>query len=385
MAKKGEKKRYRGEVDDPDALMHWIRRFIEHQRVRNYSERTLITTESCLSMFAEWAHDRGLVRPAEITKPVLDLYQRWLFYFRKESGKALTFSSQRVRLQKLKGFFKWLAKENVILSNPASELEMPRIERRIPRAILSEKDIEKVLGEADTTDVLGLRDRAMMEVLYSTGIRRHELAHLELFDVDAERGTLTVRQGKGKKDRTVPIGERALGWVAKYLDTARPDLVAPPDDAALFLNERGERLALSHLTSLMRHYVDAAKLGKTGACHIFRHSMATLMLEGGADIRHIQEILGHVETSTTAIYTRVSIRHLKQVHDATHPAARSGGRGSRGELETTPASETSEEAVQLELFSLLAAEAREEGLGGESSDNGTLSAAGRIRDLDADA
>src|SRR5690349_13423690 len=122
MAKKGHKKPFRGELDDPDAIIHWIRRFLEHQRVRNYSERTLATTESSLRLFAEWCADRELVRPSEITKPVVDLYQRWLFYFRKDSGKALTFSSQRVRLQKLKGFFKWLAKGNVILSNPASEL-----------------------------------------------------------------------------------------------------------------------------------------------------------------------------------------------------------------------------------------------------------------------
>ena len=114
---------------------------------------------------------------------------------------------------------------------------------------------------------------------------------------------------------------RALGWVARYLDEARPALVAPPETPALFLSERGDRLELQYLTTHTRRYVDGAKLGKHGACHIFRHSMATLMLEGGADIRHIQEILGHAETSTTAIYTRVSIGHLKQVHDATHPGA----------------------------------------------------------------
>jgi integrase/recombinase XerD len=365
MAKKGERRAFLGEDDDPDALIHWARRFVEHQRVRNYSERTLLTTASCLRLFAEWASDRGLVRPADITKPVLDLYQRWLFHFRKESGKPLTFSSQRVRLQKLRGFFKWLTKGNVILSNPASELEMPRVERRIPRAILNEREVEKVLAQPDVTDALGLRDRAMMEVLYSTGIRRHELAGLELFDVDTERGTLTVRLGKGKKDRVVPIGERALEWIGKYLDASRPSLVAPPEDAALFLNERGERLAPTYLTNLMKSYVDRSKVGKTGACHIFRHTMATLMLEGGADIRHIQEILGHVETSTTAIYTRVSIRHLKQVHDATHPAAKVVSKPR--ELERDDDDGNGDESVSAdELFSSLAAEAAD-----EAADGGT--------------
>jgi hypothetical protein len=169
-----------------------------------------------------------------------------------------------------------------------------------------------------------------MEVLYSTGIRRHELAGLDVFDIDAARGTLTVRQGKGRKDRTVPIGEHALAWVARYLDEARPALVAPPETPALFLSERGDRPELQYLTTHARRYVDGAKLGKHRACQIFRHSIATLMLEGGADIRHIQEILGHAETSTTAIDTRVSIVRLKQVHDATHPGRQERAEGRAG-------------------------------------------------------
>jgi integrase/recombinase XerD len=360
MGKKGEKRSFPGDERDSDALFHWALRFIEYLRVRNYSAHTLATTESSLALFAEWAVDRDLEHASQITKPVLDTYQRWLFHYRTPGGKALAFSSQRVRLQKLRGFFKWLTKQNVIQSNPASELEMPRVERRLPRAILSEREVEKVLARADITDPLGLRDRAMMEVLYSTGIRRQELAGLEVFDIEPVRGTLTVRQGKGRKDRTVPIGERALEWVARYLDEARPELVAPPEIPLLFLSERGEPLELTYLTNHMRSYVEGAQLGKRGACHIFRHSMATLMLEGGADIRHIQEILGHVETSTTAIYTRVSIRHLKQVHDATHPGAKSA-RGASGAKAAASARAAPHELArgvpsEDELFSSLAAE-----------------------------
>lgn len=375
MAKKGDKRQLPGDARDPDGFVYWVARFLEHQRVHNYAERTVVTTESALRLFVEWAHDRDLLQPKDITKPVLDLYQRWLFHLRKESGRPLTFSSQRVRLQKLRGFFKWLTKANVILSNPASELEMPRVERRLPRAVLSETEVEKVLAQPDCGEVLGLRDRTMMEVLYSTGIRRHELSGLDVFDVDRERETVTVRMGKGKKDRTVPIGGRALGWIARYMDTARPLLRTPPESNALFLSERGERIALAYLTSLMKQYVDKAKLGKTGACHIFRHTMATLMLEGGADIRHIQEILGHVETSTTAIYTRISIRHLKQVHDATHPAAKEKAKtaktlkGNKPKEETAAESESGGAASASELHSLLVAEALEEDGAGESSDD----------------
>jgi integrase/recombinase XerD len=174
----------------------------------------------------------------------------------------------------------------------------------------------------DVGDAIGLRDRAILETLYSTGIRRMEVMNLLVYDLDAERGTLMVRQGKGKKDRMVPIGERAIAWIARYVSDARPQLVMPPDEGVLFLTQEGESLSPNRLTQLVRDYVNAAEVGKTGACHLWRHTCATLMLEGGADIRYIQEMLGHVELSTTQIYTQVSIRRLKAVHALTHPSAK---------------------------------------------------------------
>jgi integrase/recombinase XerD len=354
MPKKGHKKPVAGDAADPEGLLVWSRRYLERMRVRNYSARTVHTTEGYLQLFIGWAEDRGIVRPAEVTKSILEGYQRYLFYYRKPSGKPLTPSSQRVRLQKLRGFFRYLSRENVIVANPASDLELPRAERRLPRAVFTEREVEKVLAVPDVGDTLGLRDRAMMEVLYSTGIRRAELAALSLFDVDAERGTVTVRLGKGKKDRVVPIGERALAWVARYLDEARPLLTVPPDDGFLFVGEHGEAIELAKLTALMKRYIDSAKLGKTGACHIYRHTMATLMLEGGADVRLIQEILGHAELSTTQIYTRISIRHLKGVHDATHPGAKLQRRLPLDAPAPAPA------ATESELLAALEREAREE-------------------------
>jgi integrase/recombinase XerD len=207
-------------------------------------------------MFTEWAFHRGVTRPAEVTKELLQHSQRALFHHRKPNGQPLTLSSQRVRLQKVRGFCKWLAKTDVLRFNPASELDLPRLERRLPRAVLGEKVVEQVLAMPDLTDPIGLRDRAIMEVLYSTGLRRAELAVLATADVDAERGTVTVRLGKGKKDRVVPIGSRALMWVERYLDEVRPQLVAPPGDPALFLTEAGAPLEPARLTQLMRRYVD---------------------------------------------------------------------------------------------------------------------------------
>ncbi len=319
--KKRELKGYAGDVNDPEGLPVWTRRYLDWLRVRHYSETTLCTSEYQLKAFIEWAHDRGVLRPIEVTKPMLEAHQRWLFYYRKANGKPLGPSTQLTRLVVLKGLFKWLTRQDVIPSNPASELELPKKDRRLPRDILSERQVEKVMAQPDVTDTLGLRDRAMMEVVYSTGLRRHELARLALFDIDEERGVVTVRLGKGRKDRMVPIGERALHWVARYLEQSRPEIVVPPDTGTLFLSELGAPLSLLRISTMMREYVLEADVGKRGAVHIFRHSMATLLLEGGADIRAIQEILGHAKLETTSIYTRVSIDGLKKVHAACHPGA----------------------------------------------------------------
>lgn len=259
----------------------------------------------------------------------------------------------------VRGYFKWLTRQNVLLYNPASELELPKLEHRLPRHVLTLSETETIVNLPDVRDVLGVRDRAILETFYSTGMRRSELAHLAVFDLDTERGTILIRQGKGKKDRMVPVGERAAAWIDKYLYEARPQLVAGADEGALFLTNTGEPFTPNRLTQLVRNYVKAAELGKSGSCHLFRHTAATLMLEGGADIRYIQALLGHAELSTTQIYTQVSIRKLQQVHRATHPAAtleRHAPKCVHEDAARDP------EAERVALFSLLAAESEDEGL-----------------------
>jgi integrase/recombinase XerD len=233
----------------------------------------------------------------------------------------LAVASQHSRLAPLKVWFKWLTGRNYFPEDPASELELPRIGYKLPN-VLNKDEAEIVMQQPNLGSALGIRDRAILETLYSTGIRRMELLKLRLYHVDKKHGLVTIREGKGKRDRVVPIGERALSWLEKYLTEVRPDLVKHPDDSIIFLTGIGGPFTPNHLSWLGRRYVRAAKVGKNGACHIFRHTMATLMLEGGADIRYIQAMLGHVRLDTTKIYTHVSIRMLKQIHNATHPAAR---------------------------------------------------------------
>jgi integrase/recombinase XerD len=307
---------------DPESIAAHTVDYLEWIRARNFSERTVAARIQMLRAFASWCADRGVTRSAEVTRPILERYQRWLFHYRKADGRPLTFHTQQIRLVSIRAFFKHLARQNRILSNPASDLDLPRRERRLPHDSLSPQEAERVLVQPDVTKPLGLRDRAILETFYSTGLRRMELAGLSLYDLDAEHGTLTIRQGKGKKDRVVPIGERAVAWIEKYRNEARPQLASGPDHGFLFLNELGESMGLDWLSITVRRYVEKARVGKTGSCHLFRHTLATVMLEGGADVRYIQEMLGHERLDTTQVYTQVSIRALKAIHNATHPAAR---------------------------------------------------------------
>ncbi|MCP4308390.1 MAG: site-specific tyrosine recombinase XerC [bacterium] len=311
-----------GDPLDPYGFPQMVADFCEWMGIKGYSPRTIDGRHQMLSYLTRWLLDRGVDRPSEVTKPMLDRYQRWLFHYRQSNGKPLTFRSQHTRLVPVRAFFKWAAKENRILYNPASELELPKLERRLPKAVLTASEAEQVMAIPDLATPTGLRDRAILETFYSTGIRRTELTNLQVFDLDTERRTLMVRQGKGRKDRLIPIGERALAWNTKYLDDTRERWAPTPDPGWLFLTIDGTPFSPGRLTQLVRRYVTAADLGQTGACHLFRHTMATVMLDGGADLRHIQAMLGHADISTTQIYTHLSVTQLQAIHTATHPAAK---------------------------------------------------------------
>jgi len=323
MPRRGDRKPKRpvGDPRDPQGMQCMVDAFLESMRIKGYSEQTIRNREQSLGYFMKWCDDRSLTRPSEITKPILERYQRFLYHYRRaDTGRPLSFRSQHSRLVPIRALFKWLARNNHILYNPASELELPKLEHRLPRHVLTASEAEAVINQPDISDTLGLRDRAILETLYSTGMRRMEVVGLDLYSLDVERGTVMIRQGKGRKDRMVPIGDRAVAWIEKYLREARVELVVEPDCGALFLTNEGESFTPNRMTQLVRNYVKAAEIPKSGSCHLFRHTMATVLLEAGADIRHIQEMLGHVKLETTQIYTQVSIRKLKEIHTAMHPA-----------------------------------------------------------------
>ncbi len=374
MARRGDKSALplAGELGDELGLTRLVQTHLEWMATKGYTAQTIEGRTKELRPFLLWCSVHNLARPGEITRPMLERYQRHLFHYRKSDGKPLSFVAQRGRLYAVRSFYRWLARNNLVLSNPASELELPKVPRRLPRCILTASEIEAVLAQPDLTDILGVRDRALLETLYTTGMRRAEVCGLEVFGLERERGTVMIRQGKGQKDRVVPLGPRALAWIEKYLAEVRPKLVVEPDEGVLFLSHLGTALDKGYLTHRVRRYIERAELGKRGSCHAFRHSMATLMLENGADIRFIQAMLGHAELSTTKIYTQVSIRALAEVHAATHPSClshkaarekrsvRAGeSRAQAGDGGEQPGA-SGLEATRDELLSSLAAEEAEE-------------------------
>lgn len=310
---------------EPTAGERYIRAYLDHMRALNYAEQTVTFKEMALKAFTAWCSERGLVRLNEVTRPVLQRYQRHLYHAQSRGGKPMSAGAQFNRLMAVKGYFRFLTRENVLLYNPASDLELPKLEKRLPKDVLTAQEAERVLSQPDTATPPGIRDRAILEVFYSTGIRRTELVELERHCLNTARGIVAVRQGKGRKDRFIPIGERAALWVEKYLADVRPELETA-DVSTLFLDDDGTRFERDKMSRLVRGYIQGSGVGKQGCCHLFRHTMATLMLENGADIRFIQQMLGHADISTTEIYTHVSILKLKEVHALTHPARLPSGK-----------------------------------------------------------
>ena len=225
-------------------------------------------------------------------------------------------------------FLRWCVRARYLDHSPASELELPRLPKVLPRPALTVAEVELVMAQPNVATQAGLRDRAMLEVLYATGIRRGELVALTIDDVDRTREVLRIREGKGRKGRIVPISPRALRWLDRYLAEVWASFPQALEHRRLFIGveahrpeQRGTPISGPTVAAAMGGYLAVAGITKPGAVHIFRHTAATLMMENGADPRAIQDFLGHVNIQTTGIYTNVSFKFLKDQHRATHPSS----------------------------------------------------------------
>ena len=319
---RGERWRLLHRPAHPDSVSAWCLRYLEAVQVAGISAHTHRAREHSLAEFNEWCVERAIDAPRSITKPIIERYQRHLYYYRKADGEPLSIGRQLVALAHVRAFFGWLARHNHILYNPAADIDLPKKPRRILPVPLTPDEAEQILDQPDVATARGLRDRAILELFYATGLRRSELAQLTIYTLHLSDRIVHVRQGKGRKDRLVPMGERAADWVRRYLHESRPRFLVDPQETALFLNRFGRAFADGGLTFLVRRHLKSAGITKGGSCHLFRHTVATQMLNNGADVRFIQQLLGHENLDTTQQYTHVSIEQLKKVHAATHPGNR---------------------------------------------------------------
>lgn len=281
---------------------------------RGLSENYQLSTQRSLNEFAQWCStNKKISDPRGINLPLISEY----LANRKHAG--LSASSIKLVVVALKIFFRFLTAKRLLERDPTEALSLPRIERYLPET-LNELQVEQFLEKIDTKGVHGLRDRAMIELLYASGLRISELANARLENFNFEQRVVRVT-GKGNKTRLVPVGRKACEALAAYLSTERPKLVKPRSSSEIFLSERGTKLTTARIWQIVKKHAQRAGLEKNVYPHLLRHSFATHLLSNGADLRIIQEMLGHADISTTQVYTHVDQQRLKAVHRQFHPRA----------------------------------------------------------------
>jgi integrase/recombinase XerD len=304
-----------------------VARFAEHMQVLGWSPRTLDGYRSQVRFFLLWLDEQTDVSDiTAVTPEVLHAYQTWLYGCSDANGRSLSIATQAARLSVVRSFFRYLVRSDVLLYDPSSGLELPKRKGILPRSVLSKQEMARLLAAPDATTPLGLRDRAMIEVLYSTGIRNAELRALQVYDLDLDRGLVRINQGKNAKDRVVPLGQAACVWLREYLQEARPGLLKAraggEAEQTVFVSKNGKPLVPLGVLYPLKKHAHAAGIERVVTPHTLRHTFATHLLAGHADIRHIQVMLGHASVATTQIYTRVEVTDLKAVHRRCHPRER---------------------------------------------------------------
>jgi integrase/recombinase XerD len=283
------------------------------------SIHTIKGIRSSLKNFAVFLETEKLTDLEDLTSQVLEEYRSDLAFSLTAKGTPLARQTQIQILCNIKGFTAFLKAKDYLFQDPAQGLSVPKQPQRLPRAILTGKELSKLMAAADIRTNSGFRNRIILEILYDTGIRRAEVSDIKLPDIDLNGGYIRI-QGKGDKQRVVPVSGRVCELIKNYLLFVRTSFVKGEDSGHLILNRWGKRLDPNGVWAVVRRCVKLAGIKKTVSTHTLRHSCATHMLKNGAPVRHIQEMLGHASINTTQIYTRVTINDLKQVHAKYHPS-----------------------------------------------------------------
>ena len=296
-----------------------VEAFIKYDENIGRSPATVETSRHLLRYWQSFLQEQKIEKLAAVTPQVVANYQAWIFNSKTRFGKSYGLQSQIVILNTVQVFCKYLLLSGKILSNPAEFLKLPKEPKRLPGVILTPLEMKKLLAQPDTSTVLGFRDRTMYEVLYSTGIRIGELLRLQVQDISLEQGTIFISSGKGLKDRVVPLGETAGKYLVEYVQRIRPMFRQSACENLLFFNKAGKLLKKSGVWKKLMIYAQRAGIKKHVTVHTFRHTLATEMLRRGADLRQIQELLGHANLRTTQLYTHIVKGELRRVQAECHP------------------------------------------------------------------
>ncbi len=296
----------------------WHARFRDHMQMAGWTARSVGSYLGELRRLFAFLEEQKVTSISEVQLDILEAWRLELFY-QETDGKRLTLRTQAWRLGVVRAFFRYLIAAGYILSDPMTRVPQLRVPKLLPRVLLSEEETVRLMESPPTDEPLGLRDRAMLELLYGTGIRNTELRLLTLEEVDLERRELRIRCGKGNKSRVLPLGEEAWGWLVAYLTEARSHLVRGREQHLVFVSYKGNRLTRACLGHRVAKAAKAAGLEKPVTPHVLRHCCATHMLARGAGIRHLQMLLGHESLSTTQRYTRVDVSDLHAVVARCHP------------------------------------------------------------------
>jgi integrase/recombinase XerD len=298
-----------------------IGQYREHLARENYAPRTVEDYPQKLKAFMKFLSHDDAESLGDITPETISRYQSYLYGLKKRKTPASwSLNSQSVSLTVLRQFFRYLLDQDKIMNDPTRKLELPKLNKSLPKGVMTGQEIRRILAQPDADNPIGLRDKAILELLYSTGIRNSELRNLMVYDVDIPHQELRINQGKGRKDRVIPVGSIAAGYVEEYLQNARPLLAKRKEDPPyLFVSYRGKRITAANLIWAVNKYVEQAKIAKHITPHAFRHTCATHLLKRRASLRHIQELLGHKTISATQVYTQLETGDLKKELRRCHP------------------------------------------------------------------
>lgn len=307
---------------DPRSFTSILETFVADLKARWYSKALVKHARTALGRFFAYLRSRRIRDIRAVGEAEVFAYARALATTKSAvTGSRYSFSTQRTHLYVVQRVFRFLERRGVMLKDPTLNLELPSW-KKLPHAVINRKQAERLLANPSPFTPRGQRDRTILELLYGTAIRVGECERLDVGDVDLTKGLVFVRNGKGRKDRIVPIVGRAADAVDRYLRETRPELIKDPREQALFITRRGGRFCVSHIQHLVRVNAKAAGLDIRVTPHTLRHGCATHLLQGGADVRHVQQLLGHASVQTTALYTHVVAGDLQKALGKAHPRER---------------------------------------------------------------